>query len=101
MGELPAQRRALEREISHAESRLQHLVNAIATGRATEAVFAELEKEEAKKKVLMGNSQVSPPYIDGRNWTALTLNRTYLVAWGICRNYWGDTFHRLARCLEN
>ena len=52
-GELPAQRHALEREIRQAQGRLQRLVNAIATGRATEAVFAELEKEEAKKKAFI------------------------------------------------
>ncbi len=50
---MPDQRQELEREIAKAEGRLRRLVEAIATGRATEAVFAELEREEGKKKVLV------------------------------------------------
>jgi DNA invertase Pin-like site-specific DNA recombinase len=49
---LPDQRRAVERELSACNTRLAHLVNAIGTGKATEAVFIELHKQEARKKAL-------------------------------------------------
>ena len=49
---LPGQQHSIERELAQVEGRLHRLVDAIATGRATESVFAELEREEGKKKVL-------------------------------------------------
>lgn len=48
----PDQRLALERQLSLVEARLRHLVEAVATGRATEAVYSELQKEEAAKLTL-------------------------------------------------
>jgi hypothetical protein len=44
-----ARRLVRSREIAQAEGRLRRLVEAIATGRATEAVSTELEREEGKK----------------------------------------------------
>jgi hypothetical protein len=49
---LPDHQQHLERELGQVEGRLRGLVGAIATGRAMESVFAELEREEGKKKVL-------------------------------------------------
>jgi hypothetical protein len=49
---LPDQRHALERQLASVEARLAHLVDAIATGKATEAVYAALQKEESIKKAL-------------------------------------------------
>lgn len=48
----PDERLSIERQLSLTETRLCHLVDAIGTGRATEAVFAELQKVEAEKKAL-------------------------------------------------
>ncbi len=48
----PDERRAIERQLSLVEARLRHLVEAVATGRATNLIFDELEKEEAAKKSL-------------------------------------------------
>jgi site-specific DNA recombinase len=50
----PDQRLAIERQLSLVEARIRHLVEAIATGRASEAVFDELQKQETAKKVLAG-----------------------------------------------
>jgi site-specific DNA recombinase len=50
---VPDERLALERQLSATEARLTHLVEAIATGRATDAVFNELQKEEAVKAGLV------------------------------------------------
>jgi site-specific DNA recombinase len=41
---LPDERHALERQLTGVETRLQHLVNSIATGKATEAVYTALQK---------------------------------------------------------
>lgn len=49
---LPDQRRALERELADCDARLRHLVDAVGTGKATEAVFADLQKYEARKKAV-------------------------------------------------
>ncbi len=49
---LPDRRTAILRELSLIESRLTHLVEAIATGDKSEALFATLRSEEARKKVL-------------------------------------------------
>ena len=43
------------------EARLRHLVEAVATGRATDAVYHELQKEEAAKKACL----VQLDYLDG------------------------------------
>jgi hypothetical protein len=40
--------------LSLVEARLRHLVEAIATGKATDAIYSELHKEEAEKKSLTG-----------------------------------------------
>ena len=48
----PDQRLMLERSLASVESRLRHLVESIATGKATESVYVELQKEEAAKQVL-------------------------------------------------
>ena len=48
----PDEQLAAERQLSLIEARLRHLVEAIATGKATEAVYGELQKEEAAKKIL-------------------------------------------------
>ena len=45
------ERFAIERQVSLIKPRLQHLVKAIAMGKAMEVVFTELQKEEAAKKV--------------------------------------------------
>ena len=100
-GELPLNGAPWSERSAKLTGRLQHLVNAIATGRATEAVFAELEKEETKKRPSGLNWQVSRRCIGGRNWTARVLRRICRAGWGTCRNYSGNTCHRLARCLEN
>jgi hypothetical protein len=49
---LPEQQHSIEQELAQVEGRLHRLVEAIATGRATESVFAELERDERKKKAL-------------------------------------------------
>ena len=51
---LSDQRLALERQLSLVEARLRHLVEAIATGKATDAIYSEFHKEEAEKKTLTG-----------------------------------------------
>jgi hypothetical protein len=43
----------LTRQLSLVEARIRHLVEAIATGRSTDAIFDELGKEEAAKKTLV------------------------------------------------
>jgi site-specific DNA recombinase len=50
---IPDERLALERQLSVIETRLQHLVEAIATGRATDSVFTELQNHEAAKAGLV------------------------------------------------
>ena len=47
------QRQAAERTLSLIESRLRHLVEAIATGKATDTIYSELQKEEAAKKACL------------------------------------------------
>jgi DNA invertase Pin-like site-specific DNA recombinase len=49
----PDERLAIARQLSDIERRLRYLVEAIATGRATAAVFTELEKEETAKAGLL------------------------------------------------
>ena len=49
---LPDQRRAIERDLMVCEERIQHLVNAVATGKGGEAVFVELQKEQAHRTTL-------------------------------------------------
>lgn len=49
----PDERLVIERQLSVIEVRLRHLVDAVATGRATAVVFNELEKEEAAKRGLI------------------------------------------------
>jgi site-specific DNA recombinase len=49
----PDQRLALERELSLIETRLHHLVEAIASGRSTDKVFDSLNEVEARKKVVV------------------------------------------------
>ncbi len=49
---LPDRRTTTLRELSLIESRLTHLVEAIATGDTSKAVFATLKSEEARKEVL-------------------------------------------------
>ena len=44
---------AHERHLSLVQARLNHLVNAIASGKATEAVYAALQTEEAAKKTVL------------------------------------------------
>jgi hypothetical protein len=39
--------------LSLIEARLRHLVEAIATGKATDAIYSELQKEEAAKKACL------------------------------------------------
>jgi hypothetical protein len=50
---VPDERLALDRQLAVIETRLQHLVDAIATGKATESVFTELQKHEAIKAGLV------------------------------------------------
>ena len=49
----PDQRLAAERTLSVIEARLRHLVEAIATGKATDAIYHELQKEEVAKKACL------------------------------------------------
>jgi site-specific DNA recombinase len=49
----PDQRLALERELSLIETRLHHLVEAIASGKSTDKVFDSLNEVEARKKVVV------------------------------------------------
>ena len=49
----PGQRIALERELSLIQTRLHHLVETIANGKSTDAVFVSLHQEEARKKSLL------------------------------------------------
>jgi hypothetical protein len=44
----------IERELSLIETRLHHLVEHIANGKATDAIDASLRQEEARKKTLLG-----------------------------------------------
>lgn len=48
----PTQRRSMERDMAACEKRIVHLVEAIGAGKATEAVFADLQVQEARKKSL-------------------------------------------------
>ncbi|HEX3203773.1 MAG TPA: hypothetical protein VHQ67_03405 [Nitrospiraceae bacterium] len=45
---------ALNRELSLVETRLRHLVEAIARGQGSDSLFASLREEEARKKVVVG-----------------------------------------------
>lgn len=49
----PNHRIALERELSLIETRLHHLVEAVARGQATDALFANLRAEEDRKKAIL------------------------------------------------
>ena len=49
----PDQRLALERDLLLIETRLHHLVEAIACGRSTDKVFDSLNEVEARKKVVV------------------------------------------------
>lgn len=49
---LPDQRRAIERDLAVCDGRIQHLVEAVATGKGGEAVFVELQKEQAHRAAL-------------------------------------------------
>lgn len=49
----PDQRLAAERTLSLIEARLRHLVEAVATGKATDAIYSELQKEEVSKKACL------------------------------------------------
>lgn len=49
----PDRQTAIERELSLIETRLQHLVDAIARGLATDSVIANLHSEEGRKKTLL------------------------------------------------
>lgn len=51
---LPDERVTIERELSLIETRLHHLVEHIANGKATDAIDASLRQEEARKKTLLG-----------------------------------------------
>lgn len=48
----PDERVSIERQLSLVEARLRHLVEAVATGRMSDAVYSELQKEEVAKKTL-------------------------------------------------
>ncbi len=50
---IPDERMGLEQQLALIETRLKHLVDAIATGKATEAVFTELQHTEATKTKLI------------------------------------------------
>jgi hypothetical protein len=52
--QFPDQELALNRELSLIETRLRHLVEAIARGQGSDSVYASLHAEEARKKVLVG-----------------------------------------------
>lgn len=49
----PDQRLAAERTLSLIEARLRHLVEAVATGKEKDAIYSELQKEEATKKTCL------------------------------------------------
>ena len=51
--QFPDRRLAAERTLSLIEARLRHLLEAVATGKATDAVYSELQKEEAAKKACL------------------------------------------------
>jgi hypothetical protein len=51
---MPDERLAMDRQLASVDKRLQHLVEAIATGKATEVVYEELRKQEAAKVRLVG-----------------------------------------------
>ena len=48
----PDQRLAIERDLMVCDGRIQHLVNAVATGKGGEAVFVELQKAQAHRTIL-------------------------------------------------
>jgi hypothetical protein len=48
------ERLTLQRELSLVVAREAHLVNAVASGRATEAVYNDLQKEDVAKKAIAG-----------------------------------------------
>ncbi|MDE3242652.1 MAG: hypothetical protein KGO52_08060 [Nitrospirota bacterium] len=50
--QFPDRRVAIERELSLIETRLHHLVEAVAQGKGTDFVFDSLRSEEARKKAL-------------------------------------------------
>ena len=49
----PDRRTALTRELSIMQTRVHHLVEAVANGRGTDEVFEGLQQEEARKKILV------------------------------------------------
>ncbi len=49
----PDQRLALDRELSLIQTRLHHLVELVANGKASDSVIGSLHQEEARKKVLV------------------------------------------------
>src|SRR4029078_4133021 len=49
----PDQRVAAERTLSLIEAPLPHLVEAVATGKATDVIYHELQKEEAAKQACL------------------------------------------------
>ncbi len=49
----PDRHTALQRELSLIQTRIHHLVEAVASGRGTDDVFQALRQEEARKKVLV------------------------------------------------
>jgi hypothetical protein len=49
----PEQRLKLQRELSLIETRLHHLVEAVANGQGTHSVFTSLHAEEERKKILL------------------------------------------------
>lgn len=50
--EFPEQRLALERQLSLVEAKIRHFVKEVGEGRMTDALYSELQQEEAKKKKL-------------------------------------------------
>jgi len=51
--QFPDRRLAAERTLSLIEARLRHLVEAVATGKATDVIYSELQKDEAANKTCL------------------------------------------------
>jgi DNA invertase Pin-like site-specific DNA recombinase len=97
----PNQRIALERELSLIETRLRHLVEAVAQGQGTDSLFATLHAEEDRKKALLHqlgelNNREKVIHLDAKR-----LYVTWKQESPICKAYLLVTLPKLGRFSGN
>ncbi len=76
---VPDQRVAHERHLALVESRIKHLVDAVATGKATEGVWTELHQVEAEKKAVLAQLAGLDALLRVTSLDATRLERTLLA----------------------